>query len=168
MRTKFFKSGYVLIAAIVLLFAAADAVAGEYRAMQGVETTDTVFDFRIGDPALALGHLNLIHTMKDDPGMVKNGAQPDIVLVFIGPSVKLVSTDRSGFDAQARKTLDKLSDKISGMKKDGIRFEICMHAVAAYGVDPETIMPEIEKVKNGWVSLVGYQQKGYAVIADFN
>jgi len=28
----------------------------EYKAMKGGESTDTLFDFRVGDPAIALAH----------------------------------------------------------------------------------------------------------------
>ncbi len=167
MKTKFFKTGYLFIAAILLLFGITNAMSAEYKAMQGVESTDTIFDFRISDPATALAHLGLIHTMKDDPNMAVNGSQPDIILVFIGPSVKLVSVDRSGFDQQEHETLNRLAEKIADMDRDGITFEICMVAAQANNVDPDTILPEIEKVENGWISLVGYQNKGYAVIADF-
>ena len=79
-------------------------MAADYKAMQGVESTDTVFDFRISDPAIALAHLALIHNMKKDSNMAVNGDQPDIILVFIGPSVKLISTDRSGFDQTEQET----------------------------------------------------------------
>ena len=167
MKEKYFKAEYVFIAIIMLLFGITNAVSAEYKAMQGVEATDTVFDFRISDPAIALAHLDLIHNMKDDSNMAVNGSQPDIILVFIGPSVQLISTDRSGLDQQEQETLNKLAEKIASMSKDGIMFEICMVAARANNVDSGTILPEIEKVENGWISLVGYQNKGYAMIANF-
>lgn len=167
MTTKSFKTRYLFIAVILLLFGITNAMSAEYKAMQGVESADAVFDFRISDPTTALAHLGLIHTMKNDPNMAVNGSRPDIILVFIGPSVKLVSTDRSGFDPQEQKTLKQLAEKIADMNRDGITFEICMVAARANNVDADTILPEIEKVENGWISLVGYQKKGYAMIANF-
>lgn len=167
MKTMPFKSTYVFIFAIILLFGAADGAAGEYKAMQGVESADTVFDFRISDPKAALGHLKLIHSMMDDPNMVINGSKPDIVLVFIGPSVKLVSTDTSNADRQERESLNKIAEKIAAMKKDGFQFEICMAAIGTHGLNPDKILPQIEKVENGWISVVGYQKKGYSLVADF-
>jgi hypothetical protein len=32
------------------------------------------------------------------------------------------------------------------------------------GVDKATIMPEIDQVGNGFVSVIGYQMQGYAVV----
>ncbi len=85
---------------------------------------------------------DLIHDMKSDPNMVINDSQPDIELVFIGPSVKLISTDMSDFDQQEREALNRLADKIASMNQDGIEFEICMVAAHSVNVDPDTILPE--------------------------
>jgi len=56
-----FKTAYVLIAAAMLPFWATNVMSAEceeveYKAMKGVESTDTLFDFRVGDPAIALAH----------------------------------------------------------------------------------------------------------------
>jgi intracellular sulfur oxidation DsrE/DsrF family protein len=32
------------------------------------------------------------------------------------------------------------------------------------GVDPATIMPEVEIVGNGFISVVGYQSQGYSLV----
>ncbi len=155
------------LAAAVILLSATIAVSAEYEALQGVASTDTVFDFRIDDPEKALGHLNLIHTMIDDPNMAVNDSKPKIAIVFIGPSVKLVSKDKSGVGKDQQKQLDALAEKISSMNQDGFRFVVCMAAVHAFDVDPDSILPEVKKVENGWITVVGYQQQGYSLVADF-
>ncbi|SDL35980.1 Intracellular sulfur oxidation protein, DsrE/DsrF family [Salinimicrobium catena] len=135
-----------------------------YEAMEGVSSVNTVFDFRISDPVIALSHLNLIHGMLEDPNMIINGEQPEIIIVLVGPSVNLVSTEKMKDNPAAK---DKIAKKISDMTADGIRFEICMTAAHAFGVPADSVLPEIVQVKNGWISLVGYQQQGYSMIADF-
>lgn len=137
---------------------------GTYEAMEGVSSVNTVFDFRISDPDIALSHLNLIHAMLEDPNMIIKGEQPEIIIVLVGPSVNLVSTEKMKDNPAAR---EKIAKKISDMTADGIRFEICMTAAHAFGVPADSVLPEIVQVKNGWISLVGYQQKGYSMIADF-
>lgn len=149
---------FVFIA--LMLFPAADALSQEpgYAAMEGVRSVQTVFDFRVGDPEVALAHLDLIHSMRNDPGMNRGGRQPEIVVVFIGPSVNLVSTDE---------TTGAIAQKIAAMDADGVRFEICMTAAHAHDVSAESILPQIVHVENGWISLIGYQHRGYSMIADF-
>jgi uncharacterized protein len=157
----------LLVAAMFLFPAKTNIMAAEYEALQGVESTDAVFDFRVGDAETALGHLNLIHTMLDDPEMVLNGQKPEIVVVFIGPSVNLISTDEPGPGQNRQQQLTAVTDKISSMNKDGIKFEICMTTAHALDIDPDSILPEVDKVGNGWISVIGYQQQGYALVADF-
>ena len=135
-----------------------------YQALEGVSSLNTVFDFRIADSDIAMAHLNLIHGMLEDPNMIKNGEQPEIVIVLVGPSVKLVSTDKMKNTPEAK---NEIAKKISDMTADGIRFEICLVAAHAFDVPADSILPEIVQVKNGWISLIGYQQKGYSMIADF-
>ena len=149
----------------LMLLPAADALSQEqeYAAMEGASSADTAFDFRVADPEVAVSHLDLIHSMRDEPSMTIDGEPPEIVVVFIGPSVKLISTDENATDAGSSAAI---AEKISAMDADGVRFEVCMTAAHAHDVSAESILPEIEQVRNGWVSLVGYQQNGYAMIAD--
>lgn len=135
-----------------------------YQAVEGVSSVNTVFDFRVGDSDKAMTHLNLIHGMLEDPHMIIKGEQPEVIIVLIGPSVNLVSTDKIKNAPEAK---NEIAKKISDMTADGIRFEICMTAAHAHGVPADSVLPEIVQVKNGWISLVGYQQKGYSMIADF-
>lgn len=130
--------------------------------ISGVRTAKAVFDFRIGQAGSALAHLTLAHnTIKE---LKAAGKAPDATVVFIGPSVKLISTARDGFKENEMKTLDDIARTITAMSKDGIRLEICMVAAKVFKVDPATILPEIRKEANGWISLIGLQNQGYALV----
>ena len=60
--------------------------------------------------------------------------------------------------------MDQFADTIQQMTQDGVTFEICDYAAMVMGVDPATIMPEIDHVDNGFVSVAGYQAQGYSVV----
>ena len=155
----------IAITMIVASFlAASSATAGKYEAMKDVDSARTVFDFRISDPDVALKHFELIHQMVDDPALQTRSGAPEIAVVFIGPSVKLVSTGETGISAESKKAL---SEKITTMDEDGVRLVICMVAADLHDVSSESVLPEIDQVENGWITLTGYQQQGYAMIADF-
>jgi intracellular sulfur oxidation DsrE/DsrF family protein len=49
--------------------------------------------------------------------------------------------------------------------KKGVRFEVCSVALRTFKVDPSQVVPEVKPVANGFNSLIGYQNKGYAMIA---
>lgn len=144
------------------LFLAVSASAADYEAMKGVKSARALFDFRIGDASSAAAHMTLIHQTYKELAEMKE--KPVFVVVFIGPSVKLISKDREGFSPQDQKTLDDLAGTISAMSKDGIKFEICLVAVKVFNVDPGSVLPEIKKVPNGWISEIGYQAQGYSLV----
>jgi len=154
-----------LIIVISLMCSAATVFAEEYDALKGVKSAKTIFDFRIGDPKSAAVHMDLIHqTYKDLAAMKK---KPEIVVVFIGPSVKLVSKNREGFSPEDQKTLTDMAKTISMMSKDGIKFELCLVAAKLLKVDPASLLPEIKAVANGWISEIGYQAQGYSLVPAF-
>ena len=130
--------------------------------MTGVGPVQQVFDFRVGDPKVALSHLSFIHSMLDDPSMTHEGRSPETVVVLIGPSVTLVSTADTGVGKQKA----AVQEKVSAMEEDGVRFEICMKSAEALGIPAESLQPEVVQVENGWVSVVGYQHQGYALVAN--
>ena len=166
MKRRTFQLAISVVLAALMLATPATVLSQEpgYAAMEGVTSVKTAFDFRVGDPDIALGHLGLIHSMMDEPSMNRGGERPEIVVVFVGPSVNLVTTEESGVDPASK---NAIAQKISEMEADGVRFEICMTAAHAHEVSPESVLPEVIQVGNGWISLIGYQHKGYAMIADF-
>ena len=136
--------------------------AEEYDAMKGVNSVNTIFDMRDGNPQTAVIHLNLIHdTFKELVAMKKN---PVFVVVFMASAVKLISNDHSGFNVEEQKSLKEIANIISSMSKAGIRVEVCLFAVKVFGVEPASIQSEIERVGNGWISEIGYQHRGYSLV----
>jgi intracellular sulfur oxidation DsrE/DsrF family protein len=151
-----------LFMAIMLLGSVSTAYSEEYEGMTSVKSTKIVFDERESNPKATALHLKLVHqTYKDLAAMKK---QPAIVVVFMGPSVKLVSKNREGFSTEDNKSLDEIANTISAMSKDGIKSEICLVAVKFFNVDPASVLPEIKLVGNGWISATVYQAQGYSLV----
>jgi len=147
----------------VSLLCLVPAVSGEeYKSLKGVKSAKAVFDERESNPKLAVLHLKLLHqTYKDLAAMKK---KPAFAIVFSGPSVKLISKDREEFSAEDRKHLDEFAAIISAMSKDGFDLEVCLVALKVFEIDPESVLPEIKKVGNGWISLIGYEAQGYSLV----
>lgn len=137
---------------------------GYDSALNGVKSYNAVFEFSQGNPKVA----NLVFWA------VKNSYEADevkslkgdknIVVVFHGPVVKLLSSNKDPFNAAEWAEVEKFQETIRQMKKDGVTFEVCLYAAKVLGVDKETIIPEIDRVGNGFVSVVGYQMQDYAVV----
>jgi len=147
---------------VISLLCVVSTVSGEeYKSMKGIKSAKAVFDERESNPQNAAFHLKGIHqTFKELKAMNYN---PIFAVIFIGPSVKLLST-REGFSPEDRKSLDEISNAISAMSKDGITLEMCLVAAKFFDVDPALVSPEIKGVGNGWISIIGYQAQGYSLV----
>ncbi|HEY0664892.1 MAG TPA: DsrE family protein [Gallionella sp.] len=150
-----------------LLFASFPAVAAlEYDALKGVKSARAVFDVRLGNPQSAAIHLKLMHQTYNDLAAGKR--KPAFKIVFLGPAVKLISSDRTGYATpEDNKALDEIAAEVSAMSKDGIHMEICLVAAKIFKVDPATVLPEIKPVENGWISLIGYQAREYSLVTAY-
>jgi intracellular sulfur oxidation DsrE/DsrF family protein len=151
-----------LFIAISLLCVVSTVSGEEYKSMKGVKSAKVVFDERQSNPKSAALNLKIIHQTYKELTSMKNN--PVFVIVFIGPSVKLISKNREGFSPEDQKSLDEIANTISAMSKDGINLEICLVAAKVFNVDPASVLPEIERVGNGWISMIGYQSQGYSSV----
>ena len=149
------------------LFAAGSGMAGEYVALDGVKDVKVVFDVRGKNVKPIALQLDLIHKTYHDANIRAASESPEVAVVFGGGAVKLISDKRKGYNDEEKMLLDLINGKLAEMSKDGIRLEVCLFAASVHGVDPETIPAHINRIENGWISLVGYQQKGFSLVAVF-
>jgi intracellular sulfur oxidation DsrE/DsrF family protein len=136
----------------------------EYDSLKGLKSVKAVFDVRIGNPKSAALNLKLIQDTCKDKNIIAVTKKPAFVVIFMGPSVKLISKKREGVSSEEQKQLDEIARTVSEMSKDGIKMEICLFAAKVFGVDPASVLPGIKHVPNGWVSLIGYEAHGYSLV----
>ena len=154
----------ILVATFAIALVTAPAAAGEYAALDGVKQIKAVFDVSLGVPEKANGVFWAVKNVYEDKSVRTLSKKPQVAVVFRGPAVKLVSTDRQDLKDFDEEWLDKFASTVRRMKKDGVTFEVCLYAVKTQRVDPATIMPEVDKVSNGFISIIGYQAQGYSVV----
>jgi intracellular sulfur oxidation DsrE/DsrF family protein len=151
-----------LFIAISMLYAVSSVFAEEYESLKGVQSAKVIIDERESNPQTAVLHLKLLkQTFKDLEAMNNH---PVFVVIFSGPSVKLISKNREGFPPEDQKSLDEIASTLSEMSKDGITLEMCLVAAKVFNVDPASVLPEIKRVGNGWISMIGYQAQGYSLV----
>ncbi len=153
-----------LVLSLMIIIPAAGVGSEEYGALKAIKSVNAVFDFRTANPKSAVVYLDLIRQTFKDPNIRSVTDYPEFVVIFMGPAVKLISTQTEDFTPEEKESLSKIASIISDMEKDGIKLEICVFAAHASGVDPATILPEIKQVGNGWISLIGYEAVGYSLV----
>lgn len=159
-------AGFLLVGALLVAASVpAPVAAGEYVSLTGVKGLDAVFDVGLGSPTAAANVFPAIRDVHLNPEVRALPAPPRTVIVFRSKAVRLLSTDRSGLDKDEVAAYDKVAELLRQFKKDGVKLEVCLYAVQKAGIDPATLLPEIDRVGNGFVSILGYQAQGYALVA---
>jgi intracellular sulfur oxidation DsrE/DsrF family protein len=130
-----------------------DDAPNDRDALNGLDTGKVIFDVRISDPEKMIFNLELIK--ETFVGMQRQGVKPVMIATFRGPGVKLLT--REG-------TTDEIRDLVAELKKKGVRIEVCAVATRVFKVDNSSLIPDVVLVGNVLTSLIGYQNKGYALI----
>jgi len=130
--------------------------------LAGVKETKTLFDFSVSEPDKLEFYLRVIKKTYD--GLVRQGQKPDMIIAFHGPSVLLINSETWSYSEEDENILKQAAALIKELKALGVRLEACSVATDYFKVDNNTILPEIKVVGNTFISLTGYQMKGYALI----
>lgn len=132
-------------------------------ALEGVSTGKVVWDINSGDPRKLSLYLKVIQETYDD--LVRQGVTPDMIFAFRGRSVLLISTEREEIPLEQHVYLDEVAELLADLnKRPGVKMEACSVACRLFGVEAEKLLPGIRAVGNTFVSLIGYQTKGYGTI----
>ena len=132
-------------------------------ALKGLATGKVVWDINMTNPKKLSLYLSVIQETYAD--LVRQGVKPDMVFAFRGRSVTFASKDREDIPLEKHHFLDKVAEQLADLnKREGVRMEACSVACRLFGVNPSTLLPGIKPVGNTFVSLIGYQAKGYAII----
>ena len=150
------------------MFAGPTAWAAGYDdqdALQGAKQVKVAFDITAGDAKALLGRLNIIDETRQS--LIQQGVAPHFILSFRGPATKLVQTDMSKIKPEDRETAAKIAAKLKDMRaaKGVESLEQCAVVVREQGTRPEDVVPSVKVVGNAWISLMAYQNRGYAYIA---
>jgi len=160
---RYLTTAVLLSLATILI--ASPSFSAEYKALDGVKKVKAIFDVSMGSPVAAPLVFWAVRNSYEDKNVSTLSESPEVAVVFHGPAVKLISTNRDGYSEEEKKSLDKFAEMIRQMKQDGVKMEVCLYAAKVLGVDPGSILPEIDHVGNGFISVVGYQAQGYSVVA---
>ncbi len=154
---------FVVLAIVAFILPPAFAQ-GYDNSLKNVGNYDVVYEVTQGSPKIVN---NVFWAVKNSYAIAEVNdlsTPPKVAIVFHGPAVRLLSSDMSHFSDGERVEVAKFKQTLRQMKADGVNLEVCLYAAKMVGVEKETIIPEIDQVGNGFVSVIGYQMQGYAVV----
>ena len=59
---------------------------------------------------------------------------------------------------------EQIQAQVQRLKEPGYRLEQCAVALRLLKIDPQDIIAAVPLVGNGYISMIGYQNRGYAMV----
>lgn len=145
---------------------AATAPINDAAALQGVKDGKGVFLIDFSDAKKIAFYLEIIKGTH--AGLTRQGVKPSFVIVYIGPTVRFLTTAPDGeLELEQGDALKAIADRVKELDQLGVRQEICTIATRVFKVPNETVLPGLTLVGDGFISLIGWQTQGYKLIPLF-
>ncbi len=163
------KINYVAYIAsiIVLLASVVPSDAGEIytneNALKNVVQANVYFDVTLDDSQKLLLRMNLLQQTVQQ--LREAGLDTSIVIGFReGASRFITRGDHYVLDEESEDK-QKIQALLSRFSDERISIEQCSIAADLLDIIHEDFLPEVRIVANGYISLIGYQNQGYAVVS---
>ena len=131
-------------------------------ALADLKQVKIVCDVNVGAPELLLQRLELIDESYSQ--LLDAAVAPTVVITFRGEASRYVTRGDGHVAADALETKKAIGLLIDQFQRNGIRMEQCAIAARARHIDPTDFLPAVDVVQNGYVSIVAYQNRGYALL----
>lgn len=132
------------------------------RALEGLSHAGVIFDVNVGSPTRLLLRLQLIEETVN--GLSRGGVIPDVVVAFRGGATLFLTGPDRYLPPDDLPHKEKIQSQVKRLKQLGYRLEQCAVAVRLLDVKPQDIIAEVPLVGNGYISMIGYQNRGYALV----
>lgn len=153
----------LLVLTVSNLASAAEAPLDDRAALTGLTETHAVFDITTENPKKLKFYLELI--AESATSVQAQGVKPVFVLAFRGPATRYISSSRHQLDPEQTEAADQIAALLDRLAKlPNVTLEQCGVAARVMNVQRDTIHPTVKVVGNSWISLMGYQNRGYALI----
>ncbi|MFW6021815.1 MAG: DsrE family protein [Guyparkeria sp.] len=158
-----FLAAAVLALAMPLSVQAAEPI-DDTAALAGVEEAKGVFQIDFTEAEKTAFYLEVIRGTHAN--FERQGLDPDLVIVFIGPTVEFLTTEADEEVADPA-TLMRIESEVARLAELGVRLEVCAVATEVFGVDNDTLFDGLELTGDGFVSMIGWQAQGYHPVTMF-
>ncbi|MFP4462740.1 MAG: DsrE family protein [Guyparkeria sp.] len=158
-----FLTAAVLALAMPLSVQAAEPI-DDTAALAGVQEAKGVFQIDFTEAEKTAFYLEIIRGTHAN--FERQGLDPDLVIVFIGPTVQFLTTEADEETVDPA-ILMRIESEVEQLAELGVRLEVCAVATEVFGVDNDTLFDGLELTGDGFVSMIGWQAQGYHPVTMF-
>ncbi|MDA8108030.1 MAG: DsrE family protein [Betaproteobacteria bacterium] len=129
---------------------------------RSVAEARAVWDFTIGEPdKLAMRLEDLRDTMR---AFSRRGTKARFAMIVRGPASRLIVQRLPSSTPELGKAGARIASLLEEVAAEGVTVEQCGMALARQGVRREDLLPFVTVIENSFVSIVDYEQRGYAYV----
>ena len=155
----------ILLACIVVIMAVTLSSAeslSDRMALNGLKEVKFVVDVNVGDPELLLIRMDLLDTTYSQ--LLDSGVTPTVLVAFRDKASRFITKNPKYLKPDQEKYRLEMKALIELFDELGFTIEQCGIAAAAQNIDPKDFLPQVRVVQNSYISLIGYQNQGYALL----
>ncbi len=131
-------------------------------ALTDVSVGKGLFLVNVGEAEQLAGQLEVI--METQKQLANQGIKPDLIVVFLSRSVGFLTKDHMGIPFTQLATVERIQQSLSELQQLGIKLEVGEMALKSRGVSDNDVAEPLNVVGNGYISAIGYQRQGYALV----
>lgn len=131
-------------------------------ALADLKAVKIICDVNVKEAKLLLRRLELIDETYTQ--LLDAGVTPTIVVAFRGGASQYVTRGDKYVDAKNAGIKKEIQGWVDQYRQHGFRLEQCAIAAKAWKVDQADFLAPIHVVQNGYISIVAYQSRGYALL----
>ncbi len=155
----------LLCVSVCLLFSFSIAQSEEYKQSQsltGLTSVKIYFDVNVGAPQKLVFRLSLIDQTLSE--LRASGVEPDVVIAFRGKASKFITNGSWYVEEEEQAAKAEVHQWLETFARQGVRMEQCLIAANLNGISPEDVRAELEVTRNGYISMIAYQDRGFTMV----
>jgi intracellular sulfur oxidation DsrE/DsrF family protein len=130
--------------------------------LKGLDKIQVYFDVNVKDDNLLAYRMELVdQTIRQ---MAQSGVEVAAVIGFRGGASRFITADDHYVLAEEMANKKKIQDWVVYFSDRGTVIEQCAIAAEIHQIELQDFLPEVKVVGNGYISMAGYQTRGYALI----
>lgn len=161
-KRKLMSCALMAVLAVFGHAGAADTDPDRQAALKGLDRVRVVVDVNVGDPKLLLTRMRLLDETYSQ--LVDSAMTPSVVVAFRGGATPFVTRIQSTDSPETLDAKKEMAQWVALFESLGFTLEVCGIAAEAREIAVEDFLAPVTVVPNGYVSLIGYQNRGYALL----
>ncbi len=154
---------FVLLFLLSLSFSPVQASSNLYGpAIDGQKSIKIIFDVNVGEPEKLLFRMRLIDQTYSE--LQEAGITPVFVIAFRGEASRFITRGSLYLPEEDRPYKQKMREWLKRFKEKGFTMQQCTKATDLLLIDIKDLVSFVKPIRNGYISLAGYQSQGYSLI----